>query len=172
MYGRTGIVKMLGLVLCIGLFAAFASAGETAAAKPHMMYFYNPSCRLCTKTNETVGAMEKKYDASLSHQRFNIADAQSGLDNVTYMFDLLDAMEAAADSTPTLVVFLGLLEKEGDEVIFTPHRALIEGEEINEKLDAEITDFLSKEGKGEKSLGLNSPASFFFQSSPGLSAGA
>lgn len=171
MYRKTGIVKMLGLTLCLGLFAAIANAGETEV-RPHMMYFYNPSCRMCTRTNQVVGEAETKYKDSLNHQRFNIADAESGLDNVEYMFELLDVMDQPPDITPTLVVFLGLLETEDGELVFTPKRVLVEGEEITEKLDAEIADFLSKEGKGEKSLGLARPASFFFRNGPGVDSGS
>ena len=161
MYGKAGIVKTLTLALCLGMAATLIASGGEDAPRPHMMYFYNPSCRLCSKTNEVVGVTEKKFEGSISHQRFNIADAESGLDNVSYMFELLDAMDQPEGATPTLVVFLGLLEEEEGELIFTPQRVLVEGEEIGEKLDSEITDFLSKEGKGGKTLGLNRPASFF-----------
>ena len=159
---RTGIVKTLALALCFAALSAAASVAGEDAPKPHMMYFYNPGCRLCTKTNEVVGAMEQKHGGVMSHQRFNIADPKDGLENVEYMFEMLDVMEQPPDITPTLVVFLGMLEMEDGMPIFTPARVLVDGDDIGDKLEKEIDDFLSKEGKGGKTLGMiHRPASFF-----------
>lgn len=169
MYINRSVVKTMTLGLLLTLAAGFVAA-EDAAVKPHMMYFYNPSCRLCTKTNVVVAEAEAKYKDVMTHQRFNIADAESGTDNVLYMFDLMDEMEVPEGDNITLVVFLGLLDEENGEVFFTPKRCLIEGEDIIEKLDKEIADFLSKEGKGGETLGMKKPAPFFLSHSPGLHA--
>lgn len=157
--------KPMAVKMLLAALLLLASAGFSAdpAAKPHMMYFYNPSCRLCTGTNEVVGEVEAKYDGQLSHQRFNIADNETGIDNVLYMFDLLDEMGVPEENTITLVVFLGLLEEEDGELFFTPKRVLVEGEDIMAKLDSEIADFLANEGKGGLTLGHSRLASFFSQ---------
>lgn len=158
---HVAIVNTLFLAAAgLALFGC-SMAGEPTA-KPHMMYFYNPSCRLCTKTNEVVGAAEEKYKDAMSHQRLNIADPNVGTDNVLYMFDLLDELQVPEGDSITLVVFLGLIGEEDGEAFFTPVRVLVEGEDIIEKLDGEIADFLSNEGKGGTTLGmLHRPASFF-----------
>lgn len=168
MYKTNAIVKLLSFLLVITFIAACSQAAETGPVKPHMMYFYNPSCRLCTATNEEVAKAEEKHDKSLTHQRFNIADSKSGTDNVMYMFELLDEMQVPPEDNVTLVVFLGLLEEEDGQTFFAPKRVMVEGENIIGKLDAEIVDFLQKEGKGGKPLGLNRPAGFFFAHSPSL----
>ncbi len=161
MLPTTKLVKTLFLALGVALLAAVPGrAGEKAAPKPHMMYFYNPSCRLCTGTNEVVAAVEEKYKGQMSHQRFNIADKESGPDNVLYMFDLLDTLKVPDEGNLTLVIVLGFLEKENGEVLFTPRRVLVEGEEIIAKLDETVKDFLAKEGKGG-TLGALRPAPFF-----------
>ncbi|MCC8180065.1 MAG: hypothetical protein LIP23_04025 [Planctomycetes bacterium] len=161
MYSLTSVVKKFGLA-CIALALCSAVwAGEPDQVRPHMMYFYNPSCRLCTKTNEIVGQAEQKYGSQISHQRFNIADNESGTDNVLYMFALLDEMQVPEEDEITLVVFLGLLDEEDGEVYFTPTRVMVEGDEIISKLDGEISDFLSSEGKGGLTLGETRPAPFF-----------
>ncbi len=167
---RFSFVKLFVPALALMATAGMAWSGDKPAAKPdekpHMMYFYNPSCRLCTKTNETVGAAEEKYKKVMSSQRFNIADPKDGTDNVLYMFDLMDQLAVPEEGNVTLIVFLGLLGKdENGEAYFVPKRALIEGDRIIEKLDAEIADFLATDGKGGKTLGLSRPASFFSLSS-------
>ncbi len=129
------------------VFVAAAAAGETAAPQPHMMYFYNPSCRLCTGTNEVVGAVEGKFAGALTSQRFDISDPETGAGDVMYLFDLMDEMQVPETDDTTLVVFLGLLETIDGDVYFTPKRVLVDGENIMEKLDAEVTDFLAGEGK-------------------------
>lgn len=154
------IVKLLSLVAVMACFVSMGRAGEDAAPKPHMMYFYNPSCRLCTKTNEVVAATEEKYKNSMTFQRFNIADPESGTDNVLYMFDLMDEMKVPESDNTTLVVFVGFLETENGEEFFTPKRVLVEGDEIIGKLDSEVSEFLSTEAKGG-TLGAVRPASFF-----------
>lgn len=130
-----------------------------------MMYFYNPSCRLCTKTNEVVALAEKKYEGVMSHQRFNISDPEVGMDNVLYMFELMDEMHVPEEDNITLIVFLGILEYDDEGPLFTPKRVLVEGDEIIAKLDAEAADFLAKEGKGEMTPVAFAPASFFSSSS-------
>lgn len=163
------IVKILPAALIVTLLAAVDPAyAAEEAVRPHMMYFYNPSCRLCTATNEEVANAETKYAKNITHQRFNIADSESGTDNVLYMFDLLDEMRVPEEDNITLVVFLGLLEDENGETYFAPKRVLVEGENIIGKLDGEIADFLQKEGKGGKPLGLNRPVGFFLPHRPGL----
>ncbi len=161
MTAKLPAVKMLLPILALLVSAFSVGHAAESAPKPHMMYFYNPSCRLCTGTNEVVGEAESKFGGQLTHQRFNIADNEVGIDNVLYMFDLLDEMGVPEENTITLVVFLGLLEEEDGEVFFAPKRVLVEGEDIMAKLDAEIIDFLAKEGKGGLTLGHSRPASFF-----------
>lgn len=139
---------LLSLTL-VALVSAAANAGETAPTthtQPHMMYFYNPSCRLCTSTNEVVAKVEEKFKDSMSFQRFDIADQETGADDVMYMFDLMDELSVPESDNTTLVVFLGILEEVGEEIYFTPKRVLVDGENIIEKLDAEITSFLANEG--------------------------
>lgn len=165
----TQIVKLLSLVVAMGCAFSWAEAGETAAAKPHMMYFYNPSCRMCTKTNEAVAAVEEKYKASMTFQRFNISDPKSGLDNVGYMFELMDEMEVPEGDSPTLVVFVGVLETENGEEFFTPRRVLVEGDEIIPNLDKTVSEFLTGEAKGG-TLGEARPASFFLGDGAGVSS--
>ena len=173
MYRTRFIVKLLPLALLVAFLATpSARSAETAPAQPYMMYFYNPSCRLCTRTNEVVAEAENKYKDSMAFQRFNIADPKEGTDNVLYMFDMLDVMQVPEDGETTLVVFIGLLETEDGEPVFNPKRVLVEGDEIIGKLDKEIQEFLEQQGKGDKSLGLNSPASFFFQHGPCRSGAA
>ncbi|MCD8138940.1 MAG: hypothetical protein LUE17_04025 [Planctomycetaceae bacterium] len=166
MYRFAAIVKPFAAALLLLLVSLPAMAGEDYPS-PHMMYFYNPSCRLCTKTNEVVGAAEEKYKDRMSSQRFNISDPEHGTDNVLYMFDLMDEMQVPEEENATLVVFLGIIDKEGDEVVFTPSRVLVEGEEIIPKLDAEIASFLADEGKGV-ALGTTRPAGFFLAHGPCL----
>jgi hypothetical protein len=155
-------VKLFAALL---LFLAPAVVLPAMAAEeyptPHMMYFYNPSCRLCTRTNEIVGAAEEKYADRLSYQRFNISDPEHGMDNVMYMFGLMDEMGVPEEENVTLVVFLGVLDKDGEEVFFTPQRVLLEGDEIIAKLDGEIDAFLADGGKGV-ALGVKPQAGFFF----------
>ncbi len=160
----------LGFLLLAAALAArpeaSAVAGDGAAAgnapQPHMMYFYNPSCRLCTKTNEIVGAAETKYAKNMTSQRFNIADPEHGTDNVLYMFDLLDAMQVPDDGNITLVVFLGTLEADAaGEKVFTPVRVLVEGDEIIDKLDGVVREFLDAQAKGGKSAAFLPPTGFF-----------
>ncbi len=156
------IVKLAAALLLATLLSAAARAGEDAP-KPHLLYFYNPSCRLCTRTNEVIAAMETKYKDAMTFQRFDIADPEQGTDNVLYMFDLLDAMQVPEEGETTLVVFVGLLEQEDAEVFFVPKRVLVEGEEIIEKLDNTIQDFLNTDGKGGTSVSrATAPTSFFF----------
>ncbi len=149
-------------------FCLLASCAATIAAdqapKPHMLYFYNPSCRLCTKTNEVVADVEKKYENNMGHQRFNIADTEHGTDNVLYMFDLMDQLEVPEEGNVTLVVFLGNISVVDNEAVFEPARVLIEGDEIIEKLDREVADFLDSEKKAV-ALGLPRPAPFFSHNS-------
>lgn len=166
MYIARTFVKTMIFAILAATIAATAFAAENTA-QPHMMYFYNPSCRLCTRTNEIVGDVEEKYKNVMSSQRFNIADKDTGTDNVLYMFDLLDELEVPDEGNITLIVFLGLLEKENGEYFFIPKRVLVEGDDIIAKLDRETADFLAKEGKGV-SLGLARPASFFLQHRPGF----
>lgn len=155
------VVKLIPVLLLAALFCSVARAQEDAP-KPHMLYFYNPSCRLCTKTNEIVAETETKYKDTMTFQRFNIADPKEGTDNVLYMFDLMDEMKVPEEDETTLVVFVGLLEKDGEEIFFVPKRVLVEGEEIIEKLDSTIQDFLKTDGKGGASVGQAAiPTSFF-----------
>ena len=153
-------VRPFASLLLFLALAVPAMAGEEYPS-PHMMYFYNPSCRLCTRTNEIVGAAEEKYAGRLSHQRFNISDPEHGMDNVMYMFGLMDEMGVPEEENVTLVVFLGVLDKDGEELFFTPRRVLLEGDEIIAKLDGEIDAFLAAEGKGV-ALGIKPRAGFFF----------
>ncbi len=142
--------------------ALAAGQAEDAFPKPHLLYFYNPSCRLCTATNEVVGAIETKYRGELSSQRFDIADEAEGMNNVLYMFDLMDAMQVPEEDETTLVVFVGLLEKDGEEILFTPKRVLVEGEAIAAKLDATVREFLDSLGEGGVSVSdVVRPAPFF-----------
>ncbi|MCD8352512.1 MAG: hypothetical protein LUC93_18055 [Planctomycetaceae bacterium] len=166
MYRFAAVVKPFAAALLLLLVSLPVMAGEDYPS-PHMMYFYNPSCRLCTKTNEVVGAAEEKFKDQMSYQRFNISDPEHGTDNVLYMFDLMDEMQVPEEDNTTLVVFLGILEKEGDEVLFTPKRVLVEGEEIIPKLESEITSFLAGEEKGV-ALGNIRPAGFFLAQRPRL----
>lgn len=168
MYKMNTIVKLLSLMLVTTFIAACSMAAEGAPVRPHMMYFYNPSCRLCTATNEEVAKAEEKHGKALTYQRFNIADSETGTDNVMYMFELLDEMQVPPEDNVTLVVFLGVLEDEDGQTFFAPRRVMVEGENIIGKLDAEIVDFLQKEGKGGASLGQNRPAGFFFTHGPSL----
>jgi hypothetical protein len=164
------IVKLFlpALALLAGVFAAPAAAAETGAQQPHMMYFYNPSCRLCTETNVVISEVEEKYKDSMTFERIDIADQEIGADNVLYMFDLMDELKLPETDNTTLIVFLGLLETIDGEVYYTPVRALVDGENIIEKLDAEIIDFLGSEGKVASaeeggSLDIARQAPFFFQ---------
>ncbi len=162
MSGTTRIVKLAPLLLLAALVSLPARAQDDAP-KAHMLYFYNPSCRLCTRTNEIVAEAEGKYRGRMTFQRFDIADPKEGTDNVLYMFDLMDEMRVPEEGETTLVVFIGLLEKDGEEIFFVPKRVLVEGETIIEKLDNTIQDFLNTDGKGGESVGqAMSPASFFF----------
>lgn len=164
------IVKFVPLLLLAAFFCSTARAQDDAT-KPHMLYFYNPSCRLCTKTNEIVADTESKYKDKMTFQRFNIADPKEGTDNVLYMFDLMDEMKVPEEDETTLVVFVGLLEKEGEEVFFVPKRVLVEGEEIIEKLDKTVQDFLNTDGKGGASGGQAAiPTSFFLAHGTGCRA--
>lgn len=165
---RKHFVKTLPLFLAALFLAASGSAGEAKKLTPHMMYFYNPSCRLCTKTNEVVGAAETKYKDTVSAQRYNIADNEEGTENVIYMFSLLDTMKVPEDDTVTLVVFLGFLTEEDGEVFFTPSRVLVEGDHIIKNLDQEIADFLEKDVKGGKTLGMTVRPAGFFRLDTGL----
>ncbi|MDR1534369.1 MAG: hypothetical protein LBU64_04640 [Planctomycetota bacterium] len=157
-------------VALLAVLAAGATAGENAPPRPHMMYFYNPSCRLCTGANEVVGAVEKKHAGAMGHQRFNIADYERGADNVLYMFELLDEMEVPDDGNITLVVFLGLLETAGPgESTFTPKRVLVEGGNIIANLEKEAAAFLSAPTAWKGATPDQSrPASFFFPDGAGL----
>ena len=168
MSGKNPVVKLLPLALLLTFAIAPVAAAEEAPIYPHMMYFYNPSCRLCTKTNEVVGEAEKKYEKSMSYQRMNISDPEEGIANVDYMFQLLDAMEVPPADNVTLVVFLGLLSNVDGQYEFEPKRVLVEGEDIIPKLDAEIADFLSKEAKGGKPIAWVRQAGFFLPHSPCL----
>lgn len=161
------IVKLLSFVAVAACFLSTAWAGEEGERKPHMMYFYNPSCRLCTKTNEVVAETETKYKDAMTFQRFNIADPKSGTDNVLYMFDLMDEMKVPESDNTTLVVFIGFLETENGEEFFTPRRVLVEGDEIIGKLDTTVSEFLETEAKGG-TLGAMRPASFFHRTGAGL----
>lgn len=163
-------VKALAVLLAAMFLPSLATAGESSG-QPHMMYFYNPSCRLCTKTNEVVNAVEAKYGDRMTHQRFNIADSESGTDNVLYMFELMDELEVPEEGNVTLVIFLGLLEEEDGEYFFVPKRALLE-EKISETLESAVADFLATDGKGGKVLGLDRPAHFFFAYCTRLDAGS
>ncbi|MDR1613051.1 MAG: hypothetical protein LBT97_09765 [Planctomycetota bacterium] len=151
-------VKLLLLAAAAALGALAAEAGESGAPRPHMIYFYNPSCRLCTRTTEVVAETERKYAGDMTFQRFNIADPDSGLDHVLYMFDLLDELEVPEGDNLTLVVFLGVLEVRDGQTVFSPRRAFIEGEEIIGRLDRAAADFIA--GKGGVTLGFGK-ASFF-----------
>ena len=163
MYIRPTLVKSVALAL-IGMCLAWAAAGDAAAPKPHVIYFYNPNCRMCTKTNEVVAAAEAKYKGAASVERKDIADNKTGAESVMYLFELMDELQVPDEGNVTLAIFIGFEEVVNGEKVFTPKRALIEGENIIEKLDAEIADFLAKEGKGGTS-GINRPASFFFRQS-------
>lgn len=160
------IVKLLAVTTLFAALAANAVRAGESFPRPHMLYFYNPSCRLCTKTNEVVGEMETKYKDSMTFDRYNIADPKQGMDNVLYMFDLMDEMNVPEEDETTLVVFVGLLEKDGDEIFFTPKHVLVEGDAIIEKVDNTIREFLATEGKGGKSVGMIPPASFFLAHRP------
>jgi hypothetical protein len=154
------IVKFVPLAFLFLLVCTVARA-QDGFPKPHMLYFYNPTCRLCTKTNEVVGATETKYKERMSFQRFNIADPKEGTNNVLYMFDLMDEMKVPEEDETTLVVFVGLLEKEGEEIFFTPKRVLVEGEAIIENIDKTVQEFLDAGAKGGVSVGPALPTSFF-----------
>lgn len=168
--GKSIVRPLSAAFAALALFAALHGAAPAAesAAQPHMMYFYNPSCRLCTATNEVVGAAEEKYKTAMSFQRFDIADAVTGAEDVMYMFDLMDELQLPETDGTTLVVFIGLLETIDGEVYFTPMRSLVDGENIIEKLDAEIADFLANEAgvalaEEGGSSGFARRAPFFFQ---------
>jgi hypothetical protein len=161
-FAKHALAAALTLLLAAPAAIA-ANAGEKPAPRPHMMYFYNPSCRLCTHATEVVGAVEEKYVGVMSCQRFNIADNETGADNVLYMFELLDDMEAPDDGSITLIVFLGLLDVDvAGEPFFVPKRVLIEGDNIIGNLEKEVADFLAAPTawKGGTPRPI-SPASFF-----------
>ncbi len=161
MYTSLKTVKRLLPALAVCLVVAMSNLwAEDQPPKPHMLYFYNPSCRLCTRTNEVVAEVEEKYADQMGHQRFNIADPAHGTDNVLYMFELMDEMEVPEEGNVTLVVFIGQISVENGEAIFQPERVLVEGEDIIEKLDATAAEYLSSQGKGG-SLGMVRPAPFF-----------
>lgn len=149
MFSVEKIVKpfFAALLLLAATLSPAMAAEEASAPQPHMMYFYNPSCRLCTETNVVIAEAEEKYKDSMTFQRLDIADAETGTDDVLYMFDLMDELELPETDNTTLIVFLGILETEDGEVYFTPKRALVDGDNIIEKLDAEITDFLAEQEK-------------------------
>lgn len=139
----------MSYVKCAALALLLALALGTAAAadwRPHMLYFYNPNCRLCTHANEAVGAAEQKYKGRLGSQRFNIADPNEGTDNVLYMFELLDELQEPDNGNITLIVVLGLIGTEDGETVFIPKKALIEGENIIPNLDAAVQEFLKNPG--------------------------
>jgi hypothetical protein len=153
----------VGLALLLACPIAWSASGGKSPPKPFMMYFYNPSCRLCTASNETVGKVEKKYEGVMGHQRFNIADNETGADNVLYMFELLDELEVPDDGNITLVVFLGLLDAgAAGQAVFLPKRVLVEGDNIIANLEREAADFLADPlaWKGG-TLGDSRQASFF-----------
>ena len=141
---RPNAVIIAGLAWLLACPMAWPASGGKAPPKPYMMYFYNPSCRLCTRTNEVVGAIERKYESVMGHQRLNIADSETGADSVLYMFDLLDELKVPDDGTITLVVYLGLLDADvSDQPVFLPKRVLIEGDSIIANLEKEAADFLA-----------------------------
>lgn len=165
---------LAALFVCVaGLSSGFAAEGGEEFPRPHLLYFYNPSCRLCTATNEVIDKIETQYKGRMSSQRFNIADEAEGMNNVLYMFDLMDAMQVPEEDETTLVVFVGLLEQDGEEVFFTPKRVLVEGEEIGEKLEGTVEEFLKSFGEGGVSMGSVLPtASFFLEHGAGRDSGS
>ncbi len=123
--------------------------------KPQMIYFYNTSCRLCTSTTAAVSAAEDKFEGKLESTRFNLTDPEKNIQYLNYLYDLLDEMDVPESTTPTLVVFLGIIEGTGEEKRFVPKRVLLE-HDIEEKLEEIISLFLSS--PSERMAFLQSPS--------------
>lgn len=162
MYKVSNIVKMIAAVGAIVWLAFPVQAGEADAPQLHMVYFYNPSCRLCTATNEAVSKAEEKYKDQITSERFNVADPQHGLDYMDSLFGMMDELGVPEDVSTLLTVVVGEFATENGEKRFVPKAILMEEDDIAANIDRFIADFLAKYGKGGKTLGMSSrPASFF-----------
>lgn len=162
------------IVMGLAAFAAAfcpalpAPAGDADAPRLHMVYFYNPSCRLCTATNVAVGNAEEKYKDQLTSERFNIADPQHGLDYMDNLFTILDELGVPDDVSTLLTVVLGEIVVENGQERFIPKEILMEEDDIAGNVDRVIGEFILNAGKGGNTLGQTGPADFFFRQRPSL----
>ncbi|MDR3210872.1 MAG: hypothetical protein LBU79_03010 [Planctomycetota bacterium] len=140
---RATLLALLALAIwTTGL--SVAPAGE--APRRHMIYFYNPNCRLCTATTEVVARVEDKYQGQMTTERYNIADSERGLDFMEYLFELLDQMDVPEDVSTLLTVFLGVLEEDEEGTVFVPQRVLLEKDGILDHLEEEAAAFIDESG--------------------------
>ena len=165
MYKVTAIVKMLAVLAAVVWLAVPAPAGDAVAPKLHMVYFYNPSCRLCTDVNVAVGKVEEKYKRQMTFERFNIADPELGLDYMDSLFGMMDELGIPDDVSTLLTVVVGEFVVENGETRFVPLDIIMEGDDIAAHIDEFIKNFLFTYGKGGAAFGKYShPASFFSDS--------
>ena len=165
MYKVAAVVKMFAALAAVVWLAAPAPAADADAPRLHMVYFYNPSCRLCTDVNVEVGKVEEKYKGQMTFERFNIADPEFGLDYMDSLFGMMDELGIPDDVSTLLTVVVGEFVTENGETRFNPLDILMEGDDIAANIDDFIRNFVFTYGKGGKTLGMNSrPASFFSDS--------
>lgn len=139
-FGTIALLLLLSTVLLAGENSSAAAANSPP--KPHMLYFYNTSCRICAATNKAVTAAERKYAGKIGNSRLDLTDSRQSVIYLNYLYILLDELGAAETIAPTLVLFLGHVEKTADGERFVPKRALLESD-IQKGIDEEIDAFLS-----------------------------
>ncbi len=159
MYKVATVIKATMAAILLASVALPISAGEAASARPHLIYFYNPSCRLCTKTNAAVAQAEEKYKDKLTFERFNIADPENGIAYMDQLFNYLDELSVPEDVSTLLTVVLGEIVDENGEERFVPQTILLEDDDIAGTIDQAIEKFLTE--KGGNTLGMSHPAAFF-----------
>lgn len=139
-FGAISLLLLLATVLLAGGISSAAAANTPP--KPHMLYFYNTSCRLCATTNKAVAAAERKYAGKIGNSRLDLTDSRQSVIYLNYLYILLDELGVPETVAPTLVLFLGHVEQTADGERFVPKRALLESD-IQKGIDAEIDAFLS-----------------------------
>jgi hypothetical protein len=165
------VKAILLAALCTFLCANYPiDAAENTTPQLHMVYFYNPSCRLCTKTNQAVSEAEEKFKGQITSERFNIADPKNGLDYMDNLFTMLDELGVPEDVSTLLTVVVGVKEVENGKEIFVPMQILMEEDDIAGNVDKMLADFIDKMAKGGNTLGSSRPAGFFRTRSPGVDA--
>lgn len=163
-------VKAILLVaICTFLGANYPiNAAENTTPQLHMVYFYNPSCRLCTKTNQAVSEAEEKFKGQLTFECFNIADPKNGLDYMDNLFTMLDELGVPEDVSTLLTVVVGVKKVENGKEVFVPMQILMEEDDIAGNIDKMVADFIGKMVKGGNTLGSSRPAGFFLAPSVGF----